>query len=299
MADLRLVWLGESWSVRTDLLSMVKIGGLLVKIRSFNFDRMVEWILLFYVGHMQAGLPRGPSGSVRSRPNDDQILHGPSTNCVNVDRSCHTVPEAPWRTKSRAHVFNMDSSTYDSSQFVGIPPRLLELHASDYYDATTYYSNFNTTDSYVPLPIGSMSWCPDSGATNHVYRDTSDFHGFTPYLGKSSLLMGNGVSTEISFIGSAIILTKQKLLHLLNVLCVPSIRKNLLSVSKFATDNNAFFEFHPSYCVIKDIQTQEILMQVQVHDGLYHFSTGSGSLFPSVYNTVLQGCFPTDDVLVA
>lgn len=65
--------------------------------------------------------------------------------------------------------------------------------------------------------------------------------------------MGNGVSTEILSIGSAVIPTQQKLLHLSNVLCVLSIQKNLLFVSKFATDNNVFFEFHPSYCVTKDI----------------------------------------------
>ncbi|KAK5803924.1 hypothetical protein PVK06_031573 [Gossypium arboreum] len=74
-----------------------------------------------------------------------------------------------------------------------------------------------------------------------------------------------------------------------NVLYVPSIRKNLLSVSKFATDNNVFFEFHPSYCVIKDIQTQEILMRGQVRDGLYQFLASSTVLPPFVHSTVVQG----------
>lgn len=106
-------------------------------------------------------------------------------------------------------------------------------------------------------------------------QNASDLQGSAPYTGNSSFLMGNGVSTKISFVWSTTIPTKAKLLHLSNVLCVPSIRKNLLSVSNFATDNNVFFEFHPSYCVIKDIQTQEILMQGQVRDGLYQFSAVS------------------------
>ncbi|PPR86592.1 hypothetical protein GOBAR_AA34096 [Gossypium barbadense] len=49
------------------------------------------------LGHPYGGLtfrPRGPSGSVRSRSNDDHILPGPSANCVNVDRSWKTVHEA-------------------------------------------------------------------------------------------------------------------------------------------------------------------------------------------------------------
>ncbi|KAG8475942.1 hypothetical protein CXB51_032958 [Gossypium anomalum] len=255
-----------------------------------------------HVGDAQLGCPfgnvasksRGLSGSVRSRPTDSQYVPGPSANCVGVDRSWQTVPEAPCRTKPRARVFSVDSSPYDSSQFVGLPPKLPELHASDYSDATAYDSSFQSNDSFVP--IGSTSWCPDSGATHHVCRNASDLHGSTPYTGNSSLLMGNGVSTKISSIGSTTIPTEKKLLHLSNVLCVPSIRKNLLSVSKFATDNNVFFEFHPSYCVIKDIQTQEILMRGQVRDGLYQFSAGSSALPPSVHSTFVQGSSLTDDV---
>ncbi|KAG8478760.1 hypothetical protein CXB51_028634 [Gossypium anomalum] len=207
-----------------------------------------------------------------------------------------TVHEAPWRTKPRACVFSVASSPYDSSQFVGLPPWLPELHASDYSDASVYDSNFNSTDSYVLMPVGSTSWCLDSDATHHVCKNASELHGSTPYTGTSSLLMGNGVSSKISSIRSTNFTTEKKLLHLTNVLCVSSIRRNLLSVSKFATDNNVFFEFHPSYCVIKDIQTQEILMRGQVRDGLYQFSVGSSVLSLSVNNMVVQRSSTADDV---
>ncbi|XP_052877191.1 uncharacterized protein LOC128283835 [Gossypium arboreum] len=125
----------------------------------------------------------GPSRSVRSRTPDGQFIHEPSANCVGVDRSWQTVHEAPWRTKPRARVFSVASSPYDSSQFVGLPPRLPELHTSDYSDASAYDSNFNSTDSYVLLPVGSTSWCPDSGATHHVCKNASDLHDSTPYTG--------------------------------------------------------------------------------------------------------------------
>ncbi|KAG8500106.1 hypothetical protein CXB51_003624 [Gossypium anomalum] len=65
---------------------------------------------------------------------------------------------------------------------------------------------------------------------------------------------------------------------------------------QFATDNNVFFEFHPSYCVIKDIQTQEILMRAQVREGLYQFSAGSSVLSPSVNNIVVQRSSTADDI---
>ncbi|TYH09117.1 hypothetical protein ES288_A07G070300v1 [Gossypium darwinii] len=202
----------------------------------------------------------GPSGSVRPRLNDGPRVSGPNANFVNLARSMLSAAlEVSWQTKSRARVFDVDSSQYDSSQFVGIP-RLSEFYASDFSDATEYDSNFNSTDSYVPLLVGSTFWCPDLGVTHHVCQNASNLHTSSPYTGDSSFLMGNEVSTKISSIGSTILPTKQKLLHLSNVLCVPSIRKNLLSVSKFAIDNNVFFDFHLSYCVIKDIQTQKILM---------------------------------------
>ncbi|KAG8492112.1 hypothetical protein CXB51_015664 [Gossypium anomalum] len=299
MVVLSLVRTGESWNVRIKSLSMVKIGGSLVKIGGLKFGQIKNDVAgpnLNYgpYGRNDFGIGRRSLGPQFGGDSLGHPYGGPASRPCGPSGS--TVHEAPWRTKPRACVFSVDSSSYDSFQFVGIPPKLPELHASDYSDATTYDSNFNTTDSYVPLPVGSTSWCPDSRATHHVCRDTSDLHGSTPYSGKSSLLMSNGVSTNILSIGSAVIPTKQKLLHLFNALCVPSIRKNLLFVSKFATDNNVFFKFHPSYCVIKDIQTREILMRGQVRDGLYHFSVGSDSLLSSVPNAALHVCSLVDDV---
>lgn len=49
------------------------------------------------------------------------------------------------------------------------------------------------------------------------------------------------------------------------------ITKNLLSVSKFAQDNHVFFEFHPRFCLVKDLATQTIILHGTLHDGLYKF----------------------------
>ncbi|KAG8499662.1 hypothetical protein CXB51_006097 [Gossypium anomalum] len=219
----------------------------------------------------------GPSGSVRPRINDGQISSQANVNCVNLDGPLqNTAPAVPWRTKPRARVFDVDSSPYDSSQFVGIP-RLPELHASDYSDATAYDSNWD----------GTGSWCPDTGATHHVCQNASELNTSTPYSGNSSLLMGNGAPTRISSIGHTVLPTPNKVLHLSNVLCVPSIRKNLMLVSQFASDNNVFFEFHPLYCVIKDAQTHEVLMRGRVRDGLYQFTVAKSvhpASVPSVHN---------------
>jgi hypothetical protein len=81
--------------------------------------------------------------------------------------------------------------------------------------------------------------------------------------------VGNGHGLKISHTGTGTILTPSTSLTLKNVLCVPAIKKNLLSVQKFATDNFVFFEFWPHYFLIKDQATKQILMQGPSEDGVY------------------------------
>ncbi|KAH1073032.1 hypothetical protein J1N35_025360, partial [Gossypium stocksii] len=59
----------------------------------------------------------------------------------------------------------------------------------------------------------------------------------------------------------------------------------------FASDHNVFFEFHLSYCVVKDILTREIMLRGHIHDGFYYFSLVSPDpsiAAPSIYNTSLH-----------
>jgi histone deacetylase 1/2 len=88
--------------------------------------------------------------------------------------------------------------------------------------------------------------------------------------------MGNGQGLSILSNGSSIFTSPQHTqtkLILNNLLHVPAITKNLISVSQFAKDNSVFFEFHPDHCVVKSQVTKEILLQGAVGgDGLYSFS---------------------------
>jgi len=64
-----------------------------------------------------------------------------------------------------------------------------------------------------------------------------------------------------------------------DLLHVPNITKNLLSVSKFARDNNVFFEFHPHSCYIKHQVTKQILLQGTLKDDLYIFPDLRSNVF--------------------
>lgn len=59
--------------------------------------------------------------------------------------------------------------------------------------------------------------------------------------------MGNGQGLSITSIGSSKFLSPyhpHTTLSLNNLLLVPSITRNLVSMSKFAQDNHVYFEFH-------------------------------------------------------
>ena len=121
----------------------------------------------------------------------------------------------------------------------------------------------------------SSTWIPDFGASFHVTGESQHIKQFAHFDGPDQIFIGNGEGLSISSVGSSsfvspndshITFKLHKLLH------VPSISKNLLSVSQFAKDNFVFFEFHPYLCLVKSQMTNKILLQSVVGvDGLYSF----------------------------
>jgi len=85
--------------------------------------------------------------------------------------------------------------------------------------------------------------------------------------------MGNGKGLCISHIGSASLssATHSTSLRLNDLLLVPDITKNLLSVSKFSRDNNVFFIFYPHSGYVVHQDTKQVLLQGTLKDGLYTF----------------------------
>ena len=104
-------------------------------------------------------------------------------------------------------------------------------------------------------------------------HDPTLFSDNQEYQGSANVKLGNGASMAISHIGSTscvsvvtnIVLCLQNLLHVL------TLNKKLLSVSKFANDNNVFFEFYSDSCYVKHQVTKQILFQGIIKDGLYVF----------------------------
>ncbi|KAL5739918.1 hypothetical protein ACOSQ2_029098 [Xanthoceras sorbifolium] len=80
------------------------------------------------------------------------------------------------------------------------------------------------------------------------------------------------VELNVSNIGTSIISTSLSCKTdsiLMDVLYVPQIAKNLLSISKFTLDSNAYAEFTESCCILKDKSTKKVLLTKALNNGLY------------------------------
>jgi len=116
-----------------------------------------------------------------------------------------------------------------------------------------------TNSAFLASPYNDQDyeWYFDSGASNHVTHQANKFQEFTENNGKNSLVVGNGEKLKIVASGTS----KLKNLNLHDVLYVPQITKNLLSVSKLTADNNNIVEFDHDCCYVKDKLTGKVLLR--------------------------------------
>ncbi|KAL5728168.1 hypothetical protein ACHQM5_001281 [Ranunculus cassubicifolius] len=112
-------------------------------------------------------------------------------------------------------------------------------------------------------------WILDTGATNHVTVDSSHLSHLSEYYGPEKLHVGNGDALPIYNTGFSLLPTPSKHLLLKNVLHVPSITHNLLSVYRLVTDNNCSITFTKSNFLVKDLTTNKVLLTGLLNNGLY------------------------------
>lgn len=131
-------------------------------------------------------------------------------------------------------------------------------------------TNVQASQGYTPsYPIDS-SWYMDTGATDHLTSELGKLTSHEPYQGHDKIHTANGAGMHISHIGQASLLTStSRQLQLSNVLRVPSVTRNLLSVPRLTYDNNVAVEFHPFYFFVKDRATHDVLLRGRYRGGLY------------------------------
>ena len=119
------------------------------------------------------------------------------------------------------------------------------------------------------LTARTLEWFLDIGATDHITGNPGNLHSLTPYTGSEGVMVGNGDVLQITHIGQANIKFGHDSLQLNDVLLVPNIKKDLISVSKLTSDLPLKFEFDGDGFVIKDRSTNRVVAKGTKKDGLY------------------------------
>ncbi|KAL4591014.1 hypothetical protein LXL04_003962 [Taraxacum kok-saghyz] len=148
------------------------------------------------------------------------------------------------------------------------------------YPKTTYNNN---PQAHVVHTINNGSgsnqtWLFDSGASHHITSDLSNLSLHNAYDGTDELVIGDGSSLAITHIGSLCLRFSHTAFTLKNVLCVPSISKNIISISRLCIDNFILIQFYSFYFFIKDFKTKQILLQGMSNRGVYELRSTSPHL---------------------
>nr|GEY71142.1 retrovirus-related Pol polyprotein from transposon TNT 1-94 [Tanacetum cinerariifolium] len=89
------------------------------------------------------------------------------------------------------------------------------------------------------------------------------------YGGPEEIILGDGSGLHISHLGHTSFKYKSCSFKLNNILCVPSLKKKLISVAQFTKTNNVSLEFFPFHFLVKDLSTGAPLLRGENHNDLY------------------------------
>ena len=112
-------------------------------------------------------------------------------------------------------------------------------------------------------------WYAGSGANNHITGAFENLSLQAPCNGSDNVTVGNGSTLKIAHTISTTITTPSSCLKLNNIFHCPSAAANLLSINRFARDNNCHFILTSTHFFVKDNKTRQTLLQGRSEHGLY------------------------------
>ena len=127
----------------------------------------------------------------------------------------------------------------------------------------------------VPANYNAANWLMDSGATHHLTSDLNNLALHQPYQGGEDVTIADGSGLTITHSGLASLSTLTRPLQLKDVLCVPDIQKNLISVYRLCNTNQVSVEFFPAHFQVKDLSTGTPLFQGKTKNELYEWPVTS------------------------
>ncbi|KAL6315549.1 hypothetical protein AAG906_000852 [Vitis piasezkii] len=126
-------------------------------------------------------------------------------------------------------------------QFPQVQPPSRPGNSSQSRPPAPWQAQANVTTTIPP----NTTWLLDSGASHHVTTDLHNLALHSPFDGTDEIMIGDGSGLPISHTGSTSLTTPSHSFTLSNVLCVPTMKRNLISISQFCKSNNTSIEFLP------------------------------------------------------
>ena len=134
----------------------------------------------------------------------------------------------------------------------------------------------------------ASDWFLDTGASAHMTPAHSTLDQSTTYTGKDCVIVGNGASLPITHTGK---ISPSPDLHLLDVLVVPHLTKNLLSISKLTHDFPLSVTFTNNFFTVQNRQTGRVVATGKRDGGLYVLERGNPAFISVLKNKSLHASY--------
>lgn len=201
-----------------------------------------------------------PQNNFRNNNNTNNKKYGNSSYNTSNSR-----PFKPYLGKCQI-CHTQGHSARRCPQFQGLQQQ--QMHPGNVNPFRPYQPRANVV---MNSPYSAANWLLASGATHHITSDLNNMALHQPYNGGDDVLIADGISLPISHSGLATLSTPTRNLALKNILCVPNIEKNLISVYKLCNTNGVSVQFFPASFQVKDLSTGVPLLQGRTRNQLYEW----------------------------
>ena len=190
-----------------------------------------------------------------------------------------TTSSAVPNTHNKAYSIQITSTKQNGEDFVRCWKLMLNgEHFSQLLKLLDSHSGFSSSSNTSLVQAGktSLALCPkkhsnpwilDSGASDHMTSLSHFFKNYTPVSGSNKVKVADGSLSSIIGKGS---INLSKDLNLKNVLHVPKLSSNLLSVHKLCKDSNCHADFYSSHCSIQELGSERRIGSAKQINGLYY-----------------------------
>ena len=136
--------------------------------------------------------------------------------------------------------------------------------------------------------LAESDWLLDTGALAHMTPDNSTLEQSTAYTGKECVIVGNGASLPITHTSN---ISHSPDLKLLDVLVVPHLTKNLLSISKLTNDFPLSVTFANNFFTVQNCLTGKVVATGRRDGGLYVLERGNSAFIYVLKNKSLHASY--------